>query len=253
MKVCAAVLVAIGLVFSTGCAPENAVGIGDSAPTAFSHELFDAVLQEHVGSHGLVDYAALRRDRARLDQYLDALARTDASSLPSREDRLAYWLNAYNAFTIAGVLDHYPVKSVQDVERFFKEQRYKAGGARYSLDDIENAVIRPTFREPRIHFVLVCAAKSCPRLWSRAIDPGTLEQRLEASAKKFINSPAGARVDRTKKELTLSALFKWYRTDFLGEADSLAGYVRRYLDDPPSDLAQYRVRFQAYDWSLNER
>ncbi|NIM06074.1 MAG: DUF547 domain-containing protein [Armatimonadetes bacterium] len=237
------------------CGPrtETTVGKG-SASTTLSHRAFDEILRRQVDSQGLVDYVSLQKDdRVLLDAYLNSIAATDPASLATREDRLAYWLNAYNAFVIAGVLDRYPMESVQKVEGFFKEKRYLAGGKTYSLDEIENEIIRPTFEEPRIHFILVCAAKSCPRLGNRAMDPSSLEKTLEESARGFINSANGVRVNEIDKKLEVSALFKWYRKDFEQEAGSVIDYLLRYLNEPPPDIGDYEITFLSYDWALNEQ
>jgi hypothetical protein len=154
---------------------------------AFRHDLLDSVLTRRVDEAGGVDYAGLALQRDGLDRYVTALAscspRSCPDRFPTRGDRLAYWINAYNAFVLRGVLDALPIVSVADVEGsldgFFRQQRFVAGGDSLSLDDIENRIIRPTFRDPRIHFAVNCGAASCPALDRRAYRAADLEAHLE--------------------------------------------------------------------------
>ncbi|MEO7368634.1 MAG: DUF547 domain-containing protein, partial [Gemmatimonadaceae bacterium] len=140
---------------------------------AFDHRQFDALLHEHV-KNGLVDYAAFAA-APRFDAYLTQLAAFDPKALP-QSDRLSFWINAYNAYTIALIVRHRETKSIRNINRTFglslkgpwKEPLARVGGRAYTLDGIENEIIRPTFREPRVHFALVCAARGCPPLRSEA-------------------------------------------------------------------------------------
>ena len=155
------------------------------------HAAWNALLGERV-KDGVVDYAGLHKDPARLDAYLATLAATDPSDY-AREDQLAYWINAYNAFTIRLILDHYPTASIRDVSRPWKRKQWNAGGTIYSLDHIEHTILRKQFKEPRIHFAIVCASIGCPDLQPRAFTGPGIETQLEQAARHFMQSPKHVR------------------------------------------------------------
>ncbi|MCJ7749788.1 MAG: DUF547 domain-containing protein [Armatimonadetes bacterium] len=226
------------------------------APTSasFDHTPFDRILQAHV-KDGLVDYASLKAEHAAdLDEYLQSLA--DAKGFDGSDDELAFWLNAYNASVIKGILDRYPnVKSVMDIEGFFDDKRWRAAGRLRSLNGIENEIIRPRFEDPRIHFILVCAAESCPPLPNRAMDGKTLQSQLDRAAKEAIDSIKYVQVDPDAKVLRLTRIMSWYRKDFEADAGSLQAYVLKYIEDPGKSQLQgadYTVQFMDYDWALND-
>jgi len=227
-----------------------------AARPGFDHSAFDEILRAHV-KHGMLDYRALKTEHAAaLDRYLQSLAAADPQGFANRDDELAYWLNAYNAFVIAGVLEHYPdIRSVMDFPDFFKAKRWKAAGEVRSLDQIENDIIRPRFEDPRIHFILVCAARSCPPLQDRAMDPAKLQSQLDAAARAAVNSANYVREDPGRKVLHLTRIMTWYRKDFVEEAGSLQAYVARYLKPPAKSRlhgSEYSIEFMDYDWALND-
>ena len=228
----------------------------NASPTSvsFDHILFDRILQAHV-KDGLLDYASLKaEDEADLDEYLQTLA--DAKGFDGSDDELAFWLNVYNAGVIKGILERYPgVKSVMDIEGFFDNKRWRAAGRLRSLNEIENEIIRPRFEDPRIHFILVCAAQSCPPLPNRAMYGATIQSQLDRATTEAINSTKYVQVDAEAKVLRLTHIMSWYRDDFEAEAGSLQGYVLKYIEDPgKSQLkgADYTVQFMDYDWALND-
>ena len=220
-----------------------------AAPTSF-----DRILQAHV-KDGLVDYASLKAEHAAdLDEYLQSLA--DAKGFAGSDDELAFWLNAYNAGVIKGILDRYPnVKSVMDIEGFFDDKRWRAAGRLRSVNEIENEIIRPRFEDPRIHFILVCAAQSCPPLPNRAMNGKTLQSQLDRATKEAVNSAKYVEVDPEAKVLRLTRIMSWYRKDFEADAGSLQAYVLKYIEDPAKSQLQgadYTVQFMDYDWELND-
>ena len=239
------------------------------ATPPFDHGPFDQVLQEYVDDQGLVRYAVLAKDRAQLDAYVDSLGRYSPESHPDRfpthEHELAYWINAYNAFTLRGVIDAYPIASVKDafaLSGFFNRQTFVAGGQEMTLDHIENKIIRPTYQEPRIHFAVNCAALSCPQLENRAFTAPDLDARLERALMRFAQDPNHVRLQG--KKLHLSKLLDWYGEDFSvwfppgrpnpENMPTIVNYLRPYL---PSDLAaglteDIAVEYNDYDWTLNE-
>ena len=241
------------------------------AAAPFSHSQFDEVLQYYVNDEGLVRYAALSKNRVQLDAYIDSLARYSPVSHPQRfassAHSLAYWINAYNAYVIKGIVDAYPIASVKDAfhfSGFFNRQKFIAGGRELTLDDIENGIIRPEFRDPRIHFAVNCGALSCPQLDNRAYTGENLNPRLARALKRFARNPKHVKLQGT--QLILSKLLDWYGNDFtewfppgLANPDhrpTIANYLLPHL---PTDTAsklqrakKIKLSYFAYDWALNE-
>ena len=215
----------------------------------FPHEMWTKILKERCRD-GLVDYAGLKKDRGAFDAYLGFLAKyspqTHPDLFPRREDRLAYALNAYNAYVVLGVLEHLPVASVRDIGGFFKKFEYPFGGKGFSLEAWETW-IRTEFRDPRIHFALNCASLGCPTLPSEAFNPDRLEEQLAREAKAFVKAERNVKVEGGK--VRLSSIFKWYRGDFeKAEAKGLAAYIRSVGGDVPEGA---EIEFADYDWALN--
>ncbi len=227
-----------------------------------SHAAFDSLLRQHVRG-GLVDYDAFDRAPA-FRAYLEQLSRTNPASLP-RADQLAFWINAYNAYTIQQINAHNERKSIKNINKAggilslggaWKEAMANVGGTRYTLDQIEHERIRPVFREPRVHFALVCAALGCPPLRSEAYRAADLDQQLDDQARAFLlRSPAKNRVDPAKRTVFLSPIFKWYREDFAASDAALQQALAPYFPGGSErDLlasGKARIVWTNYDWSLN--
>jgi hypothetical protein len=226
-----------------------------AADEPFSHAAFDSVLAR-VLHRGRVDYGALARDPGDLDRYLGRVAEARPDDWP-REEQIAFWVNAYNARVLEGVIRRPGLKSVLDVGKlvgiptlgFFKERRLTAGRAR-SLDDIEHRILRARYGEPRVHFVLNCASASCPVLPARALTDATLDSTLEAATREFLADTTRNRIE-PERELALSHLFKWYGDDFRAAAGSLQAFIERHWPGPGRFRPDLPVRFLPYDWSLN--
>jgi hypothetical protein len=223
------------------------------APGEFSHRIFDEVLQAHV-KDGAVNYPGAASD-ARFSAYLEQLDRVDPDALPDRRHRLAFWINAYNAFAIKGILDGYSPLTLIGQWRYFIGKQYRVGGESINLYDLERKVLISEFRDPRIHFAIVCASRSCPKLRSQAFMADRLDAQLEENARAFVNDPTRNRFDREQHTAYLSKIFEWFEPDFRAHGESLLNYVRRYVGDPElaADLATqpYRIEFLDYDWHLN--
>jgi len=232
---------------------------------SFDQTAWDRVLKVHVNGAGEVDYAAIRRDRKDLDQYIAQIGRTSPANrpdlFPSRAAALAYWINAYNAFVTRGVVDHYPTRSVRDLgvlSGFFWRNYYTAGGASMTLRSLENNILRAQFRDPRIHFAIVCASLSCPMLARDAFTEANVESLLDAQARRFINQRRNVNIDPRKNSVTLSRIFDWYRQDFVGSGArrALLDYIRRYLTPERqralAALKNPSVAFFDYDWAIND-
>lgn len=228
---------------------------GAKGPAPFDHGAFEKILQTHVRGDR-VDYAALRDgDRAAFRAYLDALAHATPAMLPAEADRIAFWINAYNAFTIEGVLANYPLASVRDVSGFWSKTKYRALGRDLTLDAIEHEILRKDYREPRVHFALVCASRSCPRLQPFAFTAKELDGQLDRAARAFLADPTRNRFDRPEREMHLSKIFDWYGGDFAkwrgpGYKAFVAAHVAPPI--PAEELGRWDVEFLDYDWGLND-
>ena len=230
---------------------------GVKAETVFDHSAFDRLLAASVDADGFVDYAGLTGRATELDAYIDSLAGAPFDEL-GRDDRLALLINAYNAFTLRLILDHYPVDSIKDIpgEERWDAVRWTLAGGTYSLNQIEHELVRANFREPRIHFALVCAAVGCPPLRSEAYTGKRLEVQLEAQTRFTHESERWLRYRAGADSIELTSLYEWYGGDFEQVAGSVLAYAARYDADLEYDLSQGHepeVRFLDYDWSLNEQ
>ena len=229
--------------------------VGDAV---FSHDLYDQVLQEHVDENGQVNYTKLKANPEKFEAYLDLLAVTNPAEW-SYNEQLTFWINAYNALVIKGVVDHYPITSVRKVKLFngfFSRLKFQVAGKTYTLDEIEHGILREEFPDPRVHFALACASSSCPPLGNRAFSAVTLEEDLETVTFNFIRNPEQVRIDRSKRTVYLSKIFKWYDADFKEGYDGVVDFLADYL--PPED-AEYllstdvELRYLDYDWTLNDQ
>lgn len=222
-------------------------------PGEFSHRNLDEVVRGQVND-GVVNYPAIVTD-SRFAAYVRELGRVDPNSLPAREARLAFWINAYNAFAIQGILDGLSPLTLVGRYQYFIARKYEIGGERIDLYDLEQKLLIPQFQEPRIHFAIVCASRSCPKLQSWAYTPERLEEQLERSARDYINDTSRNRFDRERNVAYLSMIFKWFEKDFAAHAGSLLRYVQRYVSDQEVaaelDTLPYTVEFIEYDWRLN--
>jgi len=236
--------------------------------SAMGHSLLTAVLAAHVRD-GKVDYAALRGDE-RLDRYLAALAATDPAALTGKAEQLAFWLNAYNAYTLRLILDRNPVKSITEIGRgglvlgsILKTTAWdirfaRVGGRDYTLNEIEHEVIRRRFGDARAHFALVCASGSCPVLRPEAYSAANLDEQLDDQGKLFLRDSTRNRFDLATRTARLSSIFKWFKGDFgrtdrealLAAAKYAPDEARRAIEAEPD---KWRVEYLAYDWSLNSR
>ena len=219
----------------------------------FTHDLFDQTLQTHV-KVGVVDYPQYASD-PRFTQYIEQLNRLDPTILLTNNDRLAFWINTYNAFAIKGILNGYSPKTKFGQYPYFVGEEYMVGGEDVNLWSIERDILIPRFREPRIHFAIVCASQSCPKLQSWAYTPDALDKQLTNSAKQFINDPTRNRFDSQNKIAYLSMIFNWFEEDFTNHSGSLLKYVAQYVNDETlaHDLrtTPYTIKFLEYDWNLN--
>lgn len=229
----------------------------ESGEASFDHAALDRLMAEGT-LDGRVDYGHFQDHRAELDAYLERVAAADLASLDP-DHLMALLINAYNALTIRSILDHWPVESIRDIDGVWTDIRHTVGGHELTLDAIEHNLLRPFFRDPRIHFAVNCASGSCAPLPPWAFTGEGLEEQLEERSRAFLSDPANVRVEG--ETLLLSKYFDWYGEDFTAEgweprADTIPAFVARYTrpqvrefleadEGPPS------IEFLDYDWSLN--
>jgi len=223
------------------------------SPSTFTHADFHRVLAKHV-TDGVVDYPALVADQS-FAAYLTNLQHLAPQQLPTPNHRLAFWINAYNAFAIQGILNGFSPSTFSGRYTYFIGQDYLVGDQPINLYDLERHILIPGFREPRIHFAIVCASQSCPKLQSWAYTPDQIDQQLTLSAKQFINDPSRNRFDPQQKIAYLSQIFDWFQEDFENHSGSLLTYIAQFVTDQAlaEDLRRtpYRIEFLDYDWTLN--
>ena len=218
--------------------------------------LWTGVLADHVDDQGHIDFAALQRSHADLDRVVAFIATVDPVTrpqlFPSRETRLAYYINAYNALAMYGVIDAGVPNSLGGLTKFtfFYLRTFTIGGRSVSLYSFENDVIRP-LGEERVHFALNCMVVSCPKLRRTAFTADRLDHQLENAAHEFVNETRNVRVNPAERTVWLTAIFQFYTKDFLAHTSSLIEYVNRDRTEPiPQD---FKVRFLDYDWTVNQR
>jgi hypothetical protein len=233
------------------------------ADATFDHSAFDALLRARV-VNGMVDYDAFKASRE-FRAYLDRLARFDPATL-SEAERLAYWINVYNAYTIELINKHGERESIRNINKTaglklkgpWREELVVVGGRRYHLDNVEHDIIRKQFKEPRIHFALVCAAMSCPPLRSEAYVGARLDAQLTDQARKFLlESPSQNRVDTGARVVYVSMIFEYYKEDFGGSDGAIGRYIAQFH---PEGLAKdlllsgkSTLEKATYDWTLNSQ
>ncbi|MBD3169374.1 MAG: DUF547 domain-containing protein [candidate division Zixibacteria bacterium] len=248
----------------------------------FSHAHYDSLLKEYV-SNGRVDYSGIKENPRLLNIYLDKLKHVNKHEFVNWEEneRLAFWINAYNAITIFGVIENYPIgygslvsrlrfpkSSIRQISDFWKKSWSEVMGEDISLDKIEHEIIRKRFYKPEIHFALVCASIGCPPLQSYAFNPDSLDYQLKIATRQFINEKGGVRINREVNTVELSEIFKWYADDFKTDANPpqlsdykdkerwLLYYIINYADE---NLSSYiinnkpKIKYYDYDWTLNDQ
>ncbi len=226
------------------------------------HQTFGRVLRQYVRD-ARVDYAALKARPEDLDAYLEELSLVPSEEFArwTRDERLALLINLYNAQTLRLIIDNYPVASIRNIGLLpgaaWRKKIVRFGGRVTTLDDLEHGIIRKEYREPRIHFALVCAAKGCPRLRDEPYLPNRLEEQLDDQARRFLGEIAKNHLDPSTRTLWLSPIFEWFEGDFTAGGKTVVEYVKPFLPEvargqlrAPPDVT---VRYSDYDWSLNDQ
>ncbi|NIM20194.1 MAG: DUF547 domain-containing protein [Candidatus Latescibacteria bacterium] len=247
----------------------------------FSHGLYADVLQRFVDERGRVGYEGLKANRENLDAYAAAIASLSLETYEtwSDEEKLAFWMNTYNALTLKLIVDRYPIessfftsmvfpkKSIRQIPGAWDDVEFIVMGKPMVLDEIEHEIIRKRFGEPRIHMALVCAAISCPILRNEPYDSAHINEQLSEQSRSFVADPSKFRIDKENGVVYLSKIFDWYGDDFVGKYGSQSGsnnrkeeavidFVKRHLpEEDQTYLAEgsYDIRYLKYDWTLNDQ
>ena len=223
---------------------------GTHAFAQVDHGLFDSVLKAHT-KDGQVNYPAVAADKS-FATYLEQLATTPAPS--AKNEKLVYYMNAYNALAMKGIIDGKSPSNFIGRQIFFKSTKFKIAGGDNSLHNIEHEILRK-LDEPRIHFAIVCASSSCPKIRSDAFTVAKLEEQLEENTKRFINDPTRNRYDKSGKVASISQIFKWFADDFEKSTGTVQKYIAKYVNDAEvaKELAAdgYKVKYLDYSWNLN--
>ena len=261
------------LVAQQGCASAaSQVVVGRHWPAAqrvsmdqIDHSAWDALLQRYVDTRGMVNYQgwkATSNDMRALDQYLATLSKADPRKPASKPGKMAFWINAYNAVTIRGILREYPTSSIRNHTpkvfgyNIWDDLLLWVGDQKYSLNQMEHQVLRK-MGDPRVHFAIVCASIGCPRLLNRAYVPDRLDEQLDENARNFFANPAKFRYDARSRRIAVSPILKWFAEDFGADMAQRLRTIAPYL---PTDEARRlatsgsaEVSYLDYDWSLNDQ
>jgi hypothetical protein len=231
------------------------------------HSAFDRLLKRYV-MNGRVDYEGFASSKEEFNEYLAALAEADTSGW-SREEKLAFWINAYNAFTIKAIIDNFPVSSIKEIPGVWDRLTFKAGGMSVTLGQIEHKILRKDVSEPLIHFAIVCASLGCPKLRSESFKAETIMSQLRDSASDFVNDEDKVSIRPDRSEVRVSRIFKWFGEDFVGrfgdpsssswwsngKDKAVLNFLSVYIKSEPLreflKNGQAKIKYLPYDWHLN--
>lgn len=221
----------------------------ENKQVTITHQLWDELLSKHVSKNGRVNYKSFKTDHKKLSNYIQNLGTLysgNALKSFSKKEKLAFWINAYNALTIDLILKYYPVKSIKDIKKPWEQHLWKSVGIPFNLNDIEHKILRK-MNEPRIHFAIVCASVSCPKLLNEAFTASNLDEQLTKVTKDFLSD--SERNSITENNLKLSKIFQWFAKDFK-QNGSLIDFLNQYTDVIIS--AKAKKSYKSYNWDLNE-
>ncbi|MEO8934244.1 MAG: DUF547 domain-containing protein [Xanthomarina sp.] len=211
-----------------------------------NYHAWNDLLEKHVNRFGEINYQAIKTDPPLLQASLNEFSKNEPKTSWSKDETLAYWINAYNAFTIKLIIDNYPIKSIKDIKKPWDQKFILIGKQLVSLNEIEHNILRK-MNEPRIHFAIVCASKSCPKLLNEAYLPSKLDLQLTVATEEFL-------ADETKNSISsnqikISKVFKWFSEDFT-QNGSVIDFLNQYTTVEISPKA--KKSYMNYDWGLNE-
>lgn len=228
----------------------------DSKSYPVSHEIWNELLQKHVTEQGVVDYKGFQKDSARFNEYIKILSSSHPNDTNwNKNERLAYWINAYNAFTVQIVMRNYPTPGIKEIKNgipfvntVWDIKFIKIEDQVYDLNNLEHGIVRPRFEEPRIHFALNCASISCPRLRNEAFFPDRLDEQLSDNARYFLSNPIKNKLGSDKSEI--SKIFQWYGGDFRKGDNTVRKFIDKYSDIKITP--ETKIDHLNYDWRLND-
>ena len=261
----------------------NITLLAEQNKQAFSYEDYASVLKTHVDDMGMVDYKKLKTGSEKLEAFIVAMDRLDPNSFEKwdEKEKTAFWLNAYNAFTLKAIIDNYPIKSsffksmyyprnsIRQIAGVWDELSFKVMGKDYTLEHIEHKILRKDFNEPRIHMALVCAAIGCPSLRNEPYTGGKIDQQLDDQSGLFVRDKNKFRIDTQKNVVYLSPILKWFADDFMEPGGTyihsnpelslkqiaVLEFISKYLNEKDRGYIfrkKFKIKYVKYDWSLNE-
>ena len=210
---------------------------------------YNAFLTSHVASSGKVNYSKIKQNLSQLENILSFIEINQPEENWTRNQKLSYWINSYNAYTLYFVAKEFPVNSILDINAKPWDVKFiPSKNGLISLNDIEHKIIRANFNEPRIHFALNCASQSCPQLHNKAYKPGALNNQLENQTQNFLNDSSKNKLNNVSN-IEISSLFDWYKDDFSKEDQNVISFLQKYNSNITSDT---KIRFMEYSWELND-
>ena len=224
----------------------SSINNNTNAQEHIDHMVWDQLLLINVSNEGKIDYKGFIRDKFLFDEYFTSLSNNYPSQDSEDTEKLAYWVNLYNAIVMKMIIDDYPVKSINDIKNPWKKKSITINNISYSLDDIEHTVLRK-MNEPRIHFLLNCAATSSPKLWNRAYTHRNITTALEERTIDYINDPSKNSI--SENEIGISKVFEWYVNDF--DDGNIISYLNKFSKTKIKKGTD--IKYLDYDWNLNEK
>ena len=210
---------------------------------------YNAFLTSHVASSGKVNYSKIKQNLSQLENILSFIEINQPEENWTGNQKLSYWINSYNAYTLYFVAKEFPVNSILDINAKPWDVKFiPFQNGLISLNDIEHKIIRANFNEPRIHFALNCASQSCPQLLNKAYKAGALNNQLENQTQNFLNDSSKNKLDKSTN-IEISSLFDWYKDDFSKENQNVISFLQKYNSNITSDA---KIRFMEYSWELND-
>ena len=252
-------------------------------PVPLTYKNYQYVLKTYVDSRGMVDYPALKANRRELDDFVRSMGSLNPGAFKQwdSKEKIAFWINAYNALTLKVIIDHYPIKpgllssmiypnnSIRHIPGVWNKIQFLMMGRKMTLSEIEHSTLRKDFDEPRIHVALVCAAMACPPLRNEPYSGEKLDAQLDDQAHRFLSNPAKFDIDKLRRKIYLSQIFEWFVGDFrnkylpasgfLDQSESrraMLNFIADYLSSEDAEFLRkgtYRLEYLDYDWSLNEQ
>lgn len=212
----------------------------------FDYTNYNQFLKNYVSEKGNVKYDKIKSNKAQLTETIKQFQNDQPNEKWSRNEKLCYWINTYNVYTIKAIIDNYPAKSIRDIENVWEKRNIPFNKVNFSLSDIENKILRK-MDEPRIHFAINCASYSCPKLENNAFLPQTIEKQLETATKEFIND--SSKNNFSGKEVKISEIFNWYAADFKTNG-TIIGFINKYAKNNIPITSKFS--YMDYNWNLNK-